>query len=58
MPGSCHQSTGGGGGTHIHAMHAGGGFGISVSRLRGQVCQSQLSLPSCWVGTDMSKEKP
>ena len=36
------------GGTHIHAMHAGGRFGPSVERLRGQVCQGQLILPSFW----------
>ena len=34
------------GGTHIHAMHAGGRFGTSVEWLGGQVCQGQLSLPS------------
>ena len=34
------------GGTHIHAMHAGGRFGTSVKRLGDQVCQGQLSLPS------------
>ena len=34
------------GGTHIHAVHAGGRFGTSVKRLEGHVCQGQLSLPS------------
>ena len=42
------------GGTHIHAMHAGGRFGTSVERLVGQVCQGQLSLPSLW-GRYMSR---
>ena len=43
QPGGYHQKTGG---THIHAMHAGGRFDTSVARLGGQVCQGQLSLPS------------
>ena len=42
------------GGTHIHAMHAGGRFGTSVERLGGQVCQGQLSLPS-FQGRNMSR---
>ena len=37
---------GGGGVTHMHAMHADGRFGTSVKRLGGQVYQGQLSLPS------------
>ena len=42
------------GGTHIHAMHAGGRCGTSVKRLGGQVCQGQLSLPS-FQGSYMSR---
>ena len=45
------------GGTHMHAKHAGGRFGTSVTGLGGQVCQGQLCLPPFW-GRYMSKGEP
>ena len=47
--GGCHKPLGG---THIHAMHAGGRFGTSVARLGGQACQGQLFRSSNPIDTD------
>ena len=39
------------GGTHIHTMHAGGRFGTSVTRLRGQVVKVNSAFYPSGVGT-------